>query len=285
MGWMNKLKVVVWNIGFIENDFSSIIDKDNFKIKWMQHKYKDRFFADPFLLSEDEYSYTVLAEEYLFVEAKGKIVKLVVDKKNKELLKRELLLETEYHLSYPFIDDKCLYPEQNASGKWKKYNKNGVEISICADLPLIDATIFNDGVEKWIFASKIEEDKIDSNRKLFRYRLCEGRVDSDSEILIKDNFKGARPGGAFFKYKGKWYRPAQVSSENVYGEAIQIYEVLDCSLTGYREKLIYTITSNKEERFNKGLHTFNVYDDVIIVDGFEMQTHPIQKIKNKLLYL
>ena len=84
MGIANKLKVVVWNIGFIEKEIGDFIsNQDTFSIIWMKHKYSDRFFADPFLLDIDDKFLYVLAEEYIFAEGKGRIALLSIDIENK----------------------------------------------------------------------------------------------------------------------------------------------------------------------------------------------------------
>ena len=99
MKLLDKLKVVAWNIGFIEKSIDAVILDENNPIVWMQHKYKDRFFADPFLLSIDDNKIIVLAEEYCFWEGKGKIVKLIIDKNSQRMIEREVLIETQYHMS------------------------------------------------------------------------------------------------------------------------------------------------------------------------------------------
>ena len=38
------------------------------------------------------------------------------------------------------------------------------------------------------------------------------------------------------------------------------------------------INSFSSREFNRGLHTLNVANELIIVDGFELQFHPLQKI-------
>lgn len=282
MKLQDKLKVVAWNIGFIEKDIEDIISDNVNPIIWMKHKYRDRFFADPFVLSIDENSITILAEEYRFWEGKGKIVKLIVDKDSKCLVERQLLIETEYHMSYPFLYNHYIIAEQSASRKLIQYNLEGKEKSIIADEGLVDGTVFFDGKHEWMFATKATNGKQGANRILYRYKMKDGKPELDTELMIKDDYQASRPGGKFFSVNNEWYRVAQNSGINIYGESISLCKVEQCDEVGYREEIIKTISSHSEDRFSKGMHTMNVEKGFAIVDGFEMQIHPLQKIVFKI---
>lgn len=95
-----------WNIGFTEITPDKLIQSGKLpKIHWLKHQYKDRFFADPFILKADESIVEVLVEEYEFkANSKGIIVKLVVDRNSARLINRIELLKLDTHLSYPFIE-------------------------------------------------------------------------------------------------------------------------------------------------------------------------------------
>lgn len=280
---INKFKFITWNIGFIEKTIEQLLeDGADYEITWLRHNYYDRFFADPFILSETDDILWLLVEEYRFIESKGKIIKLMIDKKSKSLLKRELLIETKYHLSYPFLYKNVIIPEQSASGKWISYKLSGEYNEEISDLGIIDGTILNDGTNEWLFAAKIDETKININSKLYRYKIVEGRPDKHSEKLIKDDLRASRPGGNFFYYKGYWYRVAQSSTKEVYGKSISICKILKNDDDEYIEDEIKVISSHSVSLYNKGLHTFNIAKDFIVIDGFEMKFHPIQKVIYKL---
>ena len=50
---LNKIKRnllnISWNIGFLNID-KDFVNKSTWDIRWMKHNYKDRWFADPFIL-------------------------------------------------------------------------------------------------------------------------------------------------------------------------------------------------------------------------------------------
>ena len=280
---LNKLKIVVWNVGFIDMQIEDFLQSNGkYHIEWMKHSYNDRFFADPFLLNEDEKNYIILAEEYLFSEGKGRIVRLTVDKKSKMLRSNERLIDTKYHLSYPFVYNDEIIVEQQKSGKWISYDKTGKKRRIVAELGLIDATILNDGENEWVFATRIVKEKAEALRKLYRYKLIDGKVDNDSEMLVKENLIASRPAGNFFKINDSWYRAAQTSTETVYGESVSICKIIENNENEFAEKPVMVVNSHNEKRFNLGMHTFNPYKRTIIVDGFEMQSHPLQKVQYRL---
>ena len=52
---VDKFKIQTYNVGFIARPIEEILKNGISKgdIIWMKHKYKDRFFADPFLWYRD----------------------------------------------------------------------------------------------------------------------------------------------------------------------------------------------------------------------------------------
>ena len=72
MSFLNNIKNgSCWNIGFCEYTPEMLIKNRALPtIQWMKHPYKDRFFADPFILKVTDMEIVVLAEEYVFDNAK-----------------------------------------------------------------------------------------------------------------------------------------------------------------------------------------------------------------------
>ena len=278
MKLLDKTKVVVWNIGFIEKNINDVLLSKNNSIVWMKHKYNDRFFADPFILSVDDNRIIILAEEYRFWEGKGKIVKLTIDKNSKHLIKRQLLIETQYHMSYPFVYKGSILAEQSASNKWVQYSLDGVEKNTLANVGFVDGTVFDDGENEWLFATKVTNGKQEANKKLYRYKMQNGKPLLETELMIKDEYYASRPGGAFFKVGTQWYRVAQNSKQDIYGESVSICKVICCNDESYSEKIVKVLSSHSERNYSKGMHTLNVENEFVVVDGFEMQVHPFQKV-------
>ncbi len=279
-----KLSVVDWNIGFISVPIRDLIAGKEYSIEWMKHRYIDRFFADPFIVSENETFYVILAEEYKFVSMKGIIVKLLVEKKKKRLIKRELVLKTEYHLSYPFIYNGQMCPEQSKSNKWIGYNTAGVEKKELSNIGLVDATVLQHGSKDWVFATMADGTKDGEKKNLCRFELNDkGTVNLATKLCIKNSLSNSRPAGNFFEIDGTLYRPAQNSTETVYGESITINKVITNTDVEYREEAVCIIHSHDSTEYNVGMHTLNLLSNGVIIDGSQLSFRPLQKIASKFL--
>lgn len=276
-----------WNIGFVECSATKLIkNKSLGKIQWMKHKYKDRFFADPFILKVSEESIVLFAEELKFDTPKGRIVELVVDVKTKELKKRYLLLETETHLSYPAImyvnNTVYVYPENGASGALNLYRYNKTKHCLCFEKTLVnesltDATIYQEREDSWMITTKAPE----TQEKAYLYKSKnqeESFIQTYSKEIVAER-SHSRPAGNFFKVNDELYRPAQ-DCEKRYGAAISIMKVEQLENV-YRERLEFKLHP-MSFRYNLGLHTLNFKDNVCVIDGYGYLYPIIGRIYNYL---
>lgn len=262
-----------WNIGFASVSAEEFIHSQTVgKVQWMKHQYKDRFFADPFVLKITEDSLVLFAEELEFFAPKGRIVELVVDIKTKELKHRYVLLDTDTHLSYPAIWEEdgevFVYPENGASGKLNLYrydafNHRLVEVRTLINEPLTDATIYRANNKYWLIATKAPN----TQEKAFLFQSSK-LMDNFEQLYpneIVSDIKSSRPAGNLFEVNGKIYRPAQDCEER-YGAAISIMRVEQFE-NDYREQLVFKLTPNSF-RYNLGLHTINFKNSVCVIDGY-----------------
>lgn len=268
-----KFILGIWNIGIIveDNAVDKIVkEKNKVKIEWLKHNYKDRFFADPFLLYKDDKFYYILAEEFIFWENIGKIVLLKIEKKRFCLVERKIIIDEKYHLSFPFVDfeNKYILPEGFASGRWYAYKYdekfNIVEKIEMVNRPLIDTVIWKHQGKTWLFSSD-SESPLDVERLFCSENGYPGEYSECLCSPIKCNIKNARSAGNIFSHKKKFIRPVQ-DSEEIYGCNVRLMEILNITNDRYEEKEIGHILSSDYNIM--GLHTFNVYDDCIIVDGY-----------------
>lgn len=276
----DKFRLGFWNVGIIENSIDEIMEGEPYTIRWMRHKYHDRFFADTFIKGCDADHYYLYAEELIFREQKGTIVELDVDRKTMELVKRQVVVSDEYHLSYPNFDGTDIVAENYKAGGLFEFDLKGGKKKIL-DVPLIDPTFVEYDGYRWIFATTKEEES-DSLKKLSIFYEENGVFHPHSKNPVKDDIHTARPGGKFFWYKGELYRPAQ-NSEYLYGEDIRIMKINKLTKDEFEEEQVLTVHSHNSDRYNLGLHTFNIGDGFIAVDGFEYRIEVYQKIKKKLL--
>lgn len=263
-----------WNIGFCEQTPEELLkDKALKPIQWMKHPYKDRWFADPFILKVTEDEIIVFVEECPIENPKGILCELVLDRKTKQLKQRLVLLELDTHLSYPAIirhDGKIfVYPENGASGRLNIYEydetKHRLINPVCIlEEAVADATIIQYEGRFYISATKYP----DTQEKGFLY-------ESDSLFEPFKQVKGepyqtskrcSRQGGNWFFNGSKLFRPAQDCVER-YGCALSIMEVL-ISNNNITETEWCHINPIKIGRYNLGLHTLNYNGGLCVIDGY-----------------
>ena len=261
-----------WNIGFCEITKEEFLKVGNLgRVRWLRHPYKDRWFADPFILSFSESEIVVFVEECPIENPKGIICELVIDRKTMTLKSRYVLLELDTHLSYPAIirkgDKVYVYPENGASGSLKMYEYNPIlhklehPVSIL-DEAVADSTIVEALGQFYLVATRFPR----TQEEAFLYKsdaLFGPYVDVDGKPFQVDR-SCSRPAGNFFEVNGTFYRPAQ-NCVSRYGAGISL---MKCKLAGERmeeEKAMdFTPLS---WRYEIGIHTLNFCDDLCVIDG------------------
>lgn len=284
---MDYIKATKYNIGFVDGSLESVIVGEPIEVKWMKHSYKDRWFADPFILDVTEKEIIVLVEEWYDPIKRGRISKLVVDKSSYELKHLKVMIDEGSHLSFPAITMKenglYIQPESSADNNLVeyKYNKESDSFerkAVISDLPLTDSvrtTLFGDDL---LFSTKLP----DANGKelgIYSWDQSEKKYKIRDLYHFDDNI--SRMAGNIFSHNGKIYRPAQVCIKS-YGDAVSIQEVgFEKGNFSFREiRRIYS----PQRDLDLGFHTFNVYKGVIVVDalGFRRPklAHFLRRIVN-----
>lgn len=277
-----------YNIGFVDGSLESVIAGDPIKVNWMKHPYKDRWFADPFILDVTDDEIIVLVEEWYDPIQRGRISKLVVDKSTYELKQLKVMIEEGSHLSFPAIERKeseiYIYPERAGTHlEGYKYIENEdcfKKIGVVSDLPLTDSVITDLFGQKLLFSTKMP----DANGKelgVYYWDNATGKYELREYCHFEENI--SRMAGNFFSYNGKIYRPAQVCIKS-YGDAVSLQEVSfeEGKFNFVEIRRIYS--PNRD--LDLGFHTFNECKGTIVVDalGFRRPklAHAIRNIKNNL---
>jgi hypothetical protein len=267
---MRYLKATKYNIGFVEGDLQSVLDGAAVKVNWLKHPYKDRWFADPFILEVTNSEIIVLVEEWYDPIQRGRISKLTIDKDTFELKSLKVMIDDGSHMSFPAIErrnkDVYIHPENCVTGKLKTYRYNESkdcfekEEVLCEE-PLTDSVITDMFGQKYMFSTKIP----DANGKelgIYSWDSTRCRYSLHDTYFFKENI--ARMAGNFFKYKDKVYRPGQVCIKS-YGDAVSLQQVT-CENGVWSFKELRRIYSPHPD-LDLGFHTFNVYKDIIVVDA------------------
>ena len=264
---IDKFKILTYNVGFITKPIEEILRVGVLKgdIVWLKHRFKDRFFADPFLLDENEDFWFVVCEEFLFFEEKGKITLLKVRKMDFSLFERKVLIEETTHLSFPYCKFQSyeIYPESSESGSYWKYCIDRKSFTVISKnrvvgYPLIDCVHYLDN-ELWFYGSLPPS----PNENL--YSVSNGDGCSIKNIFEK-NKNYSRAAGDFFSVNGIIYRPVQ-DCANRYGQFINIMKMNKIGSAGFEMEKVISINSFLNPPFCQTFHTFNVYKNIIVVDG------------------
>lgn len=280
-----------WNIGFVEEDIKEVLRSDHLHIHWLQHPYKDRWFADPFFLRVDEHSIILLVEEFRYQDKKGRLTKLTVNRANYQLEDVKTILEEPTHLSFPFIyrkdDSVLIIPESSKSGQTDIYVYDEVtdevkKISTFCHLPLTDAVLVDmpDG-KQYVLSTK----EPSPNKDHLQIYAADTESWKMTEIPLQDvlfDSRIARNAGDVFEVDGVMYRPAQDCNKG-YGHGVVIQQV------SYHDgrfafETIRTFFSDNPE-FDMGYHTFNRMNGLIVMDAHGHRYKMANKMVKLLLML
>lgn len=265
----NKLNIC-WNIGFVDFDQNLVLGESDLNIHWLKHDYKDRWFADPFILSITDSEIEVLVEEFYDPVGRGRISKLIVDKNTYKLRKCVPILELDTHLSFPVIfrdnGEIYIYPENSKKQQLALYRYDHERettelVKILSQVPLTDATITTLFGESYLLSTRLP--KPNGNEiGIYRADKWSGNYMLKHTVEFSDNT--ARNAGEIFKIGECFIRPAQ-DCNGAYGRGIVFQEVFfRDGIFSFQELKRYYPAS---WRYNLGMHTFNVKDNIAIVDG------------------
>lgn len=295
---IKKLTDERWNVGFIQNSTENIINGEAIDVKWIIHKYKNSWFADPFVLEVTEKEIILLVEEFYRPINKGRISKLTIDRITNVLLKCDVILELPTHLSFPLIIRKdsnledfikdidtdykssaepyvYLLPENGESGHlyiYKFFPESNKIIRLCSvlDEAVEDAVPIKNNEYLYLFCTP-RENPNGNILHIYKWSYKEKLFEFLKEISFKENI--ARMSGNFFYYKNKLIRPTQECNFQ-YGHAVTLQET-DITDFSFKEiRRIYSV----HPRLNIGCHTFNSYKGVTVTDALGFDRMWIRKM-------
>jgi folate-dependent phosphoribosylglycinamide formyltransferase PurN len=237
---------------------------------------KDRFWADPFIVERNN-KYYVYFEELIYSENKGKILLMEIDDEGNHTSPK-LILEKDYHLSYPFVfeDNNVLYmiPETAKNNTIELYKCTGFPdkwelVKILKDnVYAVDSTILKKDGKYWLFCNIKEHKNASSFDELFLFH---------SESLISDNWiphpqnpivqdvKSSRPAGKIFIENDRMFRPAQDCSKR-YGYGMKIKEIRTINEKNYEEIEVQSIYPNWGKNII-ATHSLNNSGRLTIIDA------------------
>ena len=235
------------------------------------------YIADPFLYKYND-DYYLFCELFTLNEKKNEYIGKTVCSKldeNHNILDLKVCLNVSYHTSFPCLleDNNEIYMlPQNTVGKFNlfKCKKFPYEWEfhkllfpgICEDpIILIHNKVY------YIISSKDNNLFINySNTLLGEYK----------SYVVKTEY--ARNAGNIISKNGKLFRIAQICKPR-YGYGMALYEILMLTPENYKEKLLKTFQPDWFPEL-KGTHTFNICDNLLVVDGnLRINKGPMKPIK------
>lgn len=282
-----KCSVMQWGIGFCKVSIADVIRNKRLEgnFTWLNHSEKLQFIADPFIFRSQHNNINLLFEDFS-VERDGFIgLKVLDDQFN--LVSEKRILASDSHLSYPFIFKEngitYIIPESHQQGKVFIYEYDFlkdelVNGKVLVELPLLDTTIVKVSDTYWLFANYA--DGIDDNNKLYIYysnSLC-GQYQPHALNPVRNDLDGTRPAGNFITVDGNLYRPSQ-NCGKYYGKSLSISQIVQLTQDEFEEKHYCEILADPKSPYSDGLHTINVLDDIIVIDGVKLLFMPWTKTR------
>ena len=272
----SKLSERKYYIGFLDVKCLNTQNRNRFKsIKWIDLcGYKKGWFADPFILKNDGKVIEVLAEEFVYASGKGRLVNLLISRDEFKLLKVTEILTLDTHLSFPIYiveNGKCyVYPENYQNGALTIYEydfecKKLINPQIIIHEPLLDTQIIKMDGGYFAFGVKYCTGLQSDTKTLYIYRANSLLGDYKLFQVIENRQCEERGAGLIFEQSSRIIRPAQCC-EGDYGKSVILYE-LAFENGCFIEKEIDRIETDNSFKYGRGLHTFNMMDNLLVVDG------------------
>lgn len=237
---------------------------------------KDRFFADPFIITKEN-MYYIFIEEFVYKSNKGHISIIEIDEKG-NYGKPVKIIDKPYHLSYPLIfkdkDDYFLIPESCSNKTIELYKciefpfKWEFQRNLMENIDAVDTTLFYHKNKWWLFTNIIENPGASYLDELFLFYSESFNTDEwiphPLNPIISDVRK-SRPAGNIFSHDSKLIRPSQ-NSTNRYGFGLKINKIIILNENEYEEIEIESIEPDWDKQII-AIHTFNHLGNLTVADG------------------
>lgn len=250
-----------WKLYFFDN-----LKNENIEI---YNNIQDGYLADPFLFTDESGNCWIYAEQFSRWKEKGRIVRIKLGLNNS----LEVVLETPYHLAYPFLirneNSIGLIPDASVSGKVVFYfiSQPFSLVSspqVLVDFPGVDPTVvfFNGFWWLWCTRAGIEAD---SELHLFYATELKGPFSAHAGNPVKFDCSSSRSAGRPVVFRGELYRPSQNCSKTYGGDLVwQKVEVLDPH--SYFESAVDPPFAMPLKGKAAGLHHYDSHENDFVYD-------------------
>ena len=240
---------------------------------------EDRYWADPHVLRRDN-RYYVFMEEVPFTTNKGHIAVLAVDEAGRPAGEATIVLERDYHLSYPCVFEHAgevfMVPESSDNRTVDLYrctdfpDKWEFVTTLLKDVAAVDTTVLYHEGRWWLFTGVAENRGASFSEELFLFHsdtLLGGRWNPHPANPVVSDARKARPAGAIFAQDGALYRPAQDCSVR-YGYAMTLNRITKLSALDYGESETAAITPTWDRKI-MATHTLAYTPGLTVIDALQ----------------
>jgi len=273
--FLQRLTSQRWELGIIQNTLEDIVNNKPLRYQWIKNPYKDRWYADPFVLDVTDDKIFLLVEDMpinnsIFkkkdVLEKASISKLTVNRHTYEIEKREVILDLPTHLSFPNIirykGDIYVYPENVFGEQLNIYKYDLSQNKLIFAKTLINEPVWDSVITEYFgqplcFTSREDDYHLDI------YKWNEGKMIFEYWQSVMSDHRNMRMAGQLFRVGDKIYCPSQ-NSDRSYGNATEIKEV-QYKDGKFSFETIRTLKSEHPTLIN-GMHTLNEYNGIIVID-------------------
>ena len=262
-----------WNVGYCEttiDDFIACKDRKSLNIQWFKKPRKNCYFADPFVIKTKKDTY-IFFEWYSYPKGKAD---LSVALKSESFEKYHKLTNFKEHRSYPYMfeyeDNIYCLPEANATKQVVLYRFDEEKLTFEKDtvllegFPIVDATLYYYD-NRW-FMFLVNQKNSHTHLEIYYSECLRGPYKPHGNNPVMIDCSKARPAGKIFNCKGKMIRPSQNCTEH-YGQSITLEEIELLTENQFVTKEFGNILPIENSYYNKGIHTLNSDDDIVVFDG------------------
>ena len=234
-----------------------------------------RFLADPFLFKSNGQT-IIFAEDYFYSDRKGRISAIDISNDEPEFL--GVVLEEDFHLSFPFIfeNDGSIYmiPETHQANEIRLYE--------CSRFPL-----------EWTFKMTLLENVSSADTMIFKHanswflltNICSANINEHqselhifwSDTLLTNDWKPLKIGnpiifdsqkarnGGFLISNNQLYRINQFHEKNHYGKGFGVNLIKTLSKNSFEEIRVKDINPIFKKDIDS-THHFNAVGDMAVTD-------------------
>lgn len=301
----NNVKQQIWSIGLYEGEnISNLRDREEISNPILTANdvtdISARFVADPFLIEKNGINY--LFFEILNDDKNKGVIGLATSTDLNNWTYEKVVLEEEFHLSYPYVfeleNEFYMLPEGGEGGYLSLYKANNFpyEWEKVSDLlrgNYLDASIFRYNDKWWILSTKKDDNGgfFDNLHLYYSDSLFEGWKEHINSPLIVNDLENSRPAGRVLIEDNKIIRFAQ-NDKDRYGKAIRAFEIIELDENNYKEEFIGEILTGTgiAKQWNEGgMHHIdvkntseNIYTAVVDGDYYYKYNIIFENYKNKI---